>query len=169
MMDFDDVSINKINIDVLKKNIDNDKRWDALSFNKINYYDLWALSIRPYIFSYIHFKNPYMVLNNMGIYIHKLLNSLDKNELLPCFSAFNGFSIYKTDIFKDCIYDGKIRLGLIPKHYLLETIKENNSPICFNKECWLSIENEDCEHRSFHFDAINKKKARIFISPEILF
>jgi hypothetical protein len=169
MMDFDDVCTPEINLDVLKKNIINDKRWDALSFNRKNYYDLWALSIRPYIFSFVHFKNPDIIINNMGIYINKLLSSLDKNDLLPCFSAFNGFSIYKTKIFKDCVYDGKIRLDLIPNEYLMETKEENNSEITFNKKCWLSSENEDCEHRSFHFHAINKKNARIFISPEFLF
>ena len=45
------------------------------------YYDLWALSIRPYIFSYIHFKNPYHVLNNMAIYIADKLKTLTKDEL----------------------------------------------------------------------------------------
>ena len=169
MMDFDDVCSENINIDVLKKQIDNDEKWDALSFNRKNYYDLWALSIRPYIFSYVHFKDPYKVLNNMGLYINNLLNSLEKDELLPCYSAFNGFAIYKTEIFKDCTYDGRIRLDLIPKEYLIETIEKNKSVITFNEEPWLSSKNEDCEHRSFHFDAINKKNARIFISPEKLF
>ena len=169
MMDFDNVCSEKINIDILKKYINNEKKWDALSFNKKNYYDLWALSIRPYIFSYVHFKNPYVVLNNMGLHINYLLNSLEKNQLLPCFSAFNGFSIYKTEIFKDCRYDGRIRLDLIPKSYLIETIEKNKSNITFNHETWLSSKHEDCEHRSFHFEAINKKNARIFISPEILF
>ena len=168
MMDFDNVCSDKINIDVIKKYLYINS-WDALSFNRQNYYDLWALSIRPYIFSYVHFKNPYVVLNNMGIHINNLLNSLEKDELLPCFSAFNGFAIYKTDIFKDCIYDGKIRLDLIPKEYLMETMKKNSSDITFNEESWLSSKNEDCEHRSFHFDAINKKNARIFISPDKLF
>ena len=169
MMDFDDVCSEEVNIKLLKKHIRNDKRWDALSFNRKNYYDIWALSIRPYIFSYAHFKNHHIVLNNMGNYVNKLLESLDKNDLLACFSAFNGFCIYKTNIFIDCVYDGNIRLDLIPDEYLDETIKINKSDITFNKESWLSAENEDCEHRSFHFDAINKKKARIFISPEILF
>jgi hypothetical protein len=169
MMDFDNVCSNKINLNVLKQSLENDDRWDALSFNRDNYYDLWALSIRPYIFSYVHFKNPYNVLNNMGLHINKILNSIDKDSLLPCFSAFNGFSIYKTDIFKDCVYDGKIRLDLIEKKYLKETIKQNNSNIVFNNESWLSSKHEDCEHRSFHFDAINRKNAKICISPEILF
>jgi hypothetical protein len=169
MMDFDEVCSSKIKLDVLKKNLDKNDRWDALSFNRVNYYDLWALSIRPYIFSYVHFKNPYTVLHNMGLHINELLSSLDKDELLPCYSAFNGFCIYKTSIFRDCVYDGNIRLDLIPKKYLKETIEKNGSGIVFNKEKWLWSKYEDCEHRSFHFDAINKKNARIFISPEILF
>lgn len=169
MMDFDNVCSTKINIDLLKKHVDNDDRWDALSFNRENYYDLWALSVRPYIFSFIHFKEPYTILHSMGLHINKLLNSLEKDDLLPCYSAFNGLSIYKTNIFIDCVYDGKIRLDLIPKEYLIETIKKNNSNIIFNKESWLSSEHEDCEHRSFHFNAIKNKNARIFISPEKLF
>jgi hypothetical protein len=169
MMDFDDVCSSKININVLKKHIRNNRRWDALSFNKKNYYDIWALSIRPYIFSYIHFSDHNTILNNMGNYINNLLGSLDKNDLLSCYSAFNGFCIYKTNVFMDCVYDGNIRLDLIPEEYVDETIKKNKSNVTFNKVSWLSSKNEDCEHRSFHFDAINKKKARIFISPEILF
>ena len=170
MMDFDDVCSNKIKLDVLKKNILHNEKWDALSFNKRGYYDLWALSIRPYIFSYVHFKNPYTVLDNMSNYITNILNSLDKNNLLRCFSAFNGFAIYKTEIFKNCIYDGRIRLDLIPLNYLKETITQNNSTIIFNNnESWLSSKYEDCEHRSFHFYAIKKYNAKIYISPEILF
>lgn len=168
MMDFDDVCVNKINISVLKKHIDNDSAWDALSFNKDNYYDLWALSLRPYIFSYIHFNNPYKVLDNMSIYITNKLKLLNEDELLPCFSAFNGLSIYKAEIFKDCVYDGNIRLDLIPLKYLKETINQNKSKIVFGKNEWLNSEQEDCEHRSFHFQAIKKHNARIFISPEKL-
>jgi hypothetical protein len=169
MMDFDDVCSDKINLDVFKKSIDNNEKWDGLSFNRKNYYDLWALSVRPYIFSFVHFKNPDEVLKNMKRHINRILDSLEKDQLLPCYSAFNGFAIYKTEVFKDCKYDGRIRLDLIPKKFLIETIKKNNSNIMFNDESWLSSRNEDCEHRSFHFEAIIKKKARIFICPEKLF
>lgn len=168
MMDFDDVCSNKINIDVLKNSLHHNSSWDALSFNKDSYYDIWALSLRPYIFSYIHFNNPYDVLKNMNIYVTNKLKSLRDNEFLPCFSAFNGFSIYKTTIFKDCVYDGNIRLDLIPFNYLKETINQNKSEIVFNDYNWLTTKKEDCEHRSFHFQAINMHNARIFISPEIL-
>jgi hypothetical protein len=168
MMDFDDVCSNKINISVLDKYIVNNENWDAISFNKQNYYDLWALSIRPYIFSYAHFNDSNKVLNNMNLYITNKLASLKENELFRCFSAFNGFCLYKTQIFKDCVYDGRIRLDLIPIKYLKETVINNNSEIVFKDKDWLYSEYEDCEHRSFHLEAINKKKARICISAEIL-
>jgi hypothetical protein len=168
MMDFDNVCSNKINISVLHKYIMNNENWDAISFNKNQYYDLWALSIRPYIFSYAHFNNSDKVLRNMSLYIKDKLASLKENELLPCFSAFNGFCLYKTQTFKDCVYDGRIRLDLIPLKYLEETVYKNSSEIVFKDKDWLCSKNEDCEHRSFHFEAIIKKKAKIFISPEIL-
>lgn len=168
MMDFDDVCSSNIDISVLKRSLDRDD-WDALSFNRQSYYDIWALSIRPFIFSYIHFENADNVLNQTHNYISNKLNNLDKNRLLKCYSAFNGFSIYKTNIFKDCVYDGRIRLDLIPTNLLFENMKKNNSKIVFNNYDWLNIYNEDCEHRSFHFDAIKRKNARIFISPEMLF
>ena len=170
MMDFDDVSSNNINISVLEKHIINDKLWDALSFNKSTYYDLWALSVSPYVVSYAHFQNYTNVVNEMQKYITNKLNTMDKNSLLPCYSAFNGFSIYKTNIFINCVYDGNMRLDLIPEQYITDTIRRNKSNIVFNnKLSWLSSKNEDCEHRSFHFDAINKYNANIYISPEILF
>jgi hypothetical protein len=168
MMDFDDVCSNKINIKVLEKYLYKNNKWDAISFNKEHYYDIWALSLRPYIFSYAHFNNYEEVLNNMSLYITSKLAKLNKNELLRCFSAFNGFCIYKTEIFKDCKYDGNIRLDLIPSKYLKENIHINNSKIVFIDKDWLNAKYEDCEHRAFHLEAILKKNARIFISPEIL-
>jgi hypothetical protein len=167
MMDFDDVCSNEINISVLEKYIDRNETWDAISFNKENYYDIWALSIRPYIFSYAHFNNPHEVLHNMQRYIKNKLESID-GTLIPCYSAFNGFCLYKTQIFKDCKYDGNIRFDMIPTEYLKETLKANNSEIVFIDMDWLNSKHEDCEHRSFHFEAIKKNNARIFISPEIL-
>ena len=169
MMDFDDVCSEPIKINTLIDGLNNRDKWDALSFNKPDYYDIWALSIRPYIFSYAHFNNPYEVCSNMTNYITNKLKKLKKDELLRCHSAFNGFCIYKTTIFKDSHYDGKICLNLILQELLDENKKQNNSNIIFNELDWLDSKNEDCEHRSFHLYSILTKKARICISPEILF
>ena len=56
---------------------------------------------------------------------------------------------------------GHFRLDLIPKKLLIENIKVCNSKIVTGPE--------DCEHRSFHLEAIRKNNARIRISSEIIF
>lgn len=178
MMDFDDVCAEPIKINSLINGLNKKDKWDALSFNKTDYYDIWALSVKPYIFSFAHFNNPGDVCGNMKNYIANILNNLNQDELFRCHSAFNGFCIYKTDIFKDLRYSGKVCLNLIPKKLIEENKKCNNSDIVFNNSQWVNSNNnmqwlyskhEDCEHRSFHMYSILKKNAKICISPEILF
>jgi len=169
MMDCDSVNYMDVKLDVLKKFLERDD-WDALSFNKSEYYDIWALSIYPYFFSCRHFNNPVMVGLNMEKYINNLLKNIPENGLLKCASAFGGFAIYRMNMFIDCNYDGKPRLDLIPSNLLKKNMEVNNSPIVFSK--FIGTEQtkyEDCEHRAFHMEAIKKHNARIRISPEILF
>mgnify|MGYP000135293803 CR=1 FL=1 len=54
--------------------------WDALSFNRIMYYDLWALSIDPYGFSCNHYENTHKVKNQM---IHFLKEELFATAIAP--------------------------------------------------------------------------------------
>jgi len=171
MMDCDDVCSEDVNLNVLNRNLRRND-WDALSFNKSFYYDIWALSIRPYVFSYVHFNEvDYWKVQH---YITHLLNNLPPNRLLKCMSAFNGFSIYRTHKFINCKYDGRPRPDLIPSPFLIQNMKVNKSPIVYkNREikdgCIVNGLNEDCEHRAFHLEAIRKNGARIRISPEIVF
>ena len=160
MMDCDDRCALDINEEVLISSL-NRTDWDALSFVHPTggYYDFWALSIRPYIFSCHHFYNQLLGLN----YIIERIKNTDKNDLIQCWSAFNGFSIYRTDKFINCRYDGRFRIDYIPKQLLLENIKVAG-PINPNVQ-----QNEDCEHRHFHFQAILKNNARIMISPQQIF
>ena len=159
MIDCDDKCSENVKSHVLQKYLKRND-WDSLSFNKKSYYDIWALSIRPYMCSFLHFqKSPNGAMNQ---YVTKLLKQVPENGLLKCASAFNGFAIYRTNKFLNCTYDGKFNINLIPANYL-----KNNINACKSNLKLGLI--EDCEHRSFHFEAINKKKARIFISPEILF
>lgn len=166
MMDCDDVCADKINLGILDyylktytKTHDN-LDWDAISFNKEPYYDLWALSKYPYCYGCMHFKN----WKAWGTFIEKVIKETPVNKLIPCLSAFNGFSIYRTNKFINCFYDCKPRFDLIPSH-LLKINEQLAGPIWVKGKAALI----DCEHRSFHLLAINKNKAKIRISPFILF
>ena len=169
MMDCDDVCASDIKLNIFNKYL-NRTDWDALSFNKSPYYDIWALSIKPYYFSFRHFKNLDNSVINIQKHITKLLNQVPPGGLLKCASAFNGFAIYRMNKFIDCHYDGKPRLDLIPPNFLRMNMIANNSPIVFSK--FIGDERskyEDCEHRAFHMEAIKKNNAMIRISPEIIF
>ena len=162
MIDCDDVSISPVNLDPLQYYLE-DKQlsdWDALTFNKEIYYDLWALSKYPYSFSCFHFQD----YKAWGRFIEKVLYVAPPKKLISCFSAFNGFGIYKTNIFINGFYDPSVRLDLLPKH-LLEATEKIAGPIFLRGKAGVI----DCEHRSFHFMAINKHNARIRIAPEIIF
>ena len=167
MMDCDDVNCKEINTDILKKYLYSNN-WDGLSFNTTpKYYDIWALSIYPFCFSYNHFENNVKYYNIIQNYVDELLKKASsQNALLPCISSFNGFSIYRTFKFLNSYYDGKIRLDLIPKDNLEAHKNITKSKLVFKKYVTLDGRYEDCEHRSFHIQA---RGARIMISPEVLF
>jgi hypothetical protein len=170
MMDCDDVNAKNINLDTLKNALKREDDWDALSFNtKPKYYDIWGLSIYPYFYSYNHFKNNaehYTIIQN---YMDSTLKRLKPNQLLKCMSSFNGLSIYRINKFKNCFYDGRVNLNLLPKKCLLMHMKVSNSRIIFKDYGNVNGLYEDCEHRAFHVQGIQKNNARIRISPEFLF
>ena len=170
MMDFDDVNCKNVNPNILNKYLLRTD-WDALSFNTSpRYYDIWALSIYPYCFSYNHFKNtPIHNYNSIQNYITARLNKLTNDQLLRCISSFNGFSIYRTNKFTKTYYDGRIRLDLIPIKYIEAHSKAAKSGLVFPDFGHVKAAIEDCEHRAFHIQAINNDDANIMISPEVLF
>ena len=92
------------------------------------------------------------------------INETNSEILIPCFSAFNGIAIYRTQKFINCLYDGRFRLDYIPQNLINENIKYTGKFI-LNKD----NTNEDCEHRHFHFQAVFQNNARIRISPLCLF
>ena len=183
MMDMDDVCAKKMNIDVLKKYIGNPPNWDggnppnwdggnppnwdALSFNLKTYYDIWALSIHPYLVSTWHWiYESSSVTYETQQYVIKKLAQLGENELLDCHSAFNGFAIYKKNKFINCTYDANIfnNIKLLDTQLLIDNMKtiQNNFFINNKSMC-------DCEHRHFHFQAKQINNAQIKISPLCLF
>lgn len=159
MMDCDDRCAKNINLNIMKLYLSRND-WDCLSFmHPDGYYDAWALSIYPYIancFIYNSGMNP-------GVdKVNRIARTIKKNRLIRCSSAFNGLAIYRTNKFINCKYNGSYTLKNIPKTLLIMNVKavrgfKTDNPI------------EDCEHRAFHFEAIQKNGARIRISPFKLF
>ena len=172
MMDMDEVCSSKFNKQALDNYLqyertNNPLSWDALSFNRIMYYDLWALSIDPYGFSCNHYENTHKVKNQM---VHFLKEELGKvvlknpnTGLLPCISAFNGFAIYRKNKFVNIKYEWNVHKTLII--YPREKI-DTMSHAVFQQPI---SRHDDCEHRYFHIRASQLNKARICISPSCLF
>jgi hypothetical protein len=164
MMDCDDVCAEKVNLDVLARYLDSNlsfiDKWDALSFISKPYYDLWAFSKYPYSYGCMHFKDWHA----WGNFIEKIILETPLNELIPCLSAFNGFAIYKTTKFINCVYEGIPRYDLIPSHLLKINEKIAGSIWLKGKAALI-----DCEHRGFHLQAINQNGSKIRIANCELF
>jgi len=167
MMDMDDVNAGTIHTPVLQKYILNSSKWDSISFNRRFYYDIWALSVQPFIISCWHWSNDSIQFENpevvqiMHNYISNRLAST--TQLVDVFSAFNGFAVYKTGIFLSGSYESDIRknLDILPRPLIEENIHFLGKSIFLNFT-------EDCEHRYFHLKA-KFGGASIKIAPDILF
>jgi hypothetical protein len=167
MMDSNDYScIGNININVLKKAFERKDEWDAISFDReAGYYDHWALSFDPFIYSFFHFSNWRKAVEIMRAYFNKLMNHYKTNkpdQLISVYSAFNGFSIYKTEKFLNCSYSSNINIKLFPLNTLKKQLEITKCRIVNN------ITN-DCEHRHFHLEGILKYNAKIRICTDFLF
>ncbi len=165
MMDCDDKCSYNLKEDVLKYYLREKKdSWDSLSFqHPTGYYDLWALSKRPFVGSCHHF-NHYVQAKQ---YIESLIvKASATNELIQCLSAFNGFAIYKTNKFLNSAYCGEYKTTYIPAHLL-----DENKKAVSRGRYYITNGNafEDCEHRFFHMMAVFKNKARIMIAPVTIF
>ena len=159
MMDCDDKCAYNLKEDVFKYYLKENTEWDSLSFqHPVGYYDVWALSKRPFVGSCHHYKKGQLAQQ----YIQQIINKTPKNQLIPCLSAFNGFAIYRTNKFLNSVYDGRYRQDYIPKRLLIENkLYGGNHNLSQNKE--------DCEHRFFHMMAVFKNNARIRIAPVTVF
>jgi hypothetical protein len=138
-------------------------RWDAVSFNKDDYYDLWALSFDPFFLSLYHWEPPDKT--RIKKEITSRLAALPPGALLPVLSAFNGFAVYRASVFLRSRYDWDVRknLQLIGDAGLAKNSAANGGASL------RMFTNHDCEHRYFHLYAHYRLGARIFVSPRILF
>jgi len=166
MMDTNEYAcIGDISLDVLKETFFREKEWDAISFDReAGYYDHWALSFDPFIYSFLHTMNYANTVGIMRDCFGKMMENAKKKpeNLIPVFSAFNGFSIYKWSVFKDCNYKTDIDISLFPRELIEKQLNITGIPI-------MNRFDGDCEHRHFHLQAIKTKNARIRILPKSLF
>jgi len=164
MIDFDDVCSEPINIYAFENGLYRTD-WDALSFNRKDYYDIWALSAKPYIYSCWHFLDGYDVVKIIKKFIKRELDECEPGTLYECISAFNGFAIYRTSAFNDISYEWDIKknIAIMPQEWITQTARAIGKPIAKR------IFDDDCEHRYFHMKATQVNGARIMISPECLF
>ena len=147
MMDMDDVCSSLIAIQHFK-NIFKNPCWDAVSFNKLPYDDMWALRYPPF------YRNIRNLSNQPPLYKYyveclkaDIVKRLKKKSMIPVLSAFGGFAIYKMPKIKNCWYDAQNRDKSTSRIYYIE----------------------DCEHVSFHRQMKERNNAQIFISSSILF
>ena len=169
MMDMDDVCSGKMNMKALTRylRLGKETLWDAITFNRPVYYDIWALSIYPYTFSCWHYENHKQIYENMRHYENRQMDEVatrdGKRALLPCISAFNGFGLYRTTKFINSNYEWNVHktLCIYPKAVI---------DIMSRHVCREPIaRHDDCEHRYFHIRATKMNGARICISPMCLF
>ena len=157
MMDFDDVSSKEINIEDLKNTIlkfcITCSPFDCITFNNEQYYDFWALSFDEFHFSSWHTSNPRKIMREMNKRLCEYFIDNEKDYIL-CDSAFNGFGVYKYDVFKDVRYDTHIDLSLFDNKKIYKLCNDYGIQVSFNSNIF------DCEHRMFHFKATKYYNAK---------
>lgn len=140
--------------------------WDAVSFDReAGYYDYWALSYDPFIYSIYHFnsnKNVHAIMREDFERRLAEARAADPEALIPVFSAFNGFAIYRTPVFIDCSYSWQIDM----KYFPMDIVFKQTFLLDANIRDLLL---DDCEHRKFHMEAIHEKGARVRVSVQSLF
>jgi hypothetical protein len=166
MMDANEYScVGPIRPAVLEAALARADEWDALSFDReAGYYDYWALSYDPFVYSCYHFDKQYVLETMRGHWRDKLAKAReeDPQQLLEVFSAFNGFAIYRANLFLKCSYGWKIDMRFFP----IEVIIKQSFVLDANIVEHLI---DDCEHRKFHMEAIRDHGARVRVSLDSLF
>lgn len=169
MMDSNEYAcIGNINLDTLREALDRKSEWDAVSFDRdAGYYDYWALSFDPFIYSIFHTENVDVVLEKMKETFLCRLEKEKKKEnpdFLPVYSAYNGFAIYKWSVFQNSYYSYHIDISLFPNEILEKQVEITNVLLLpLFKDAF------DCEHRHFHLKAIHDNNAKIRVYPKSIF
>jgi len=158
MVDADDVNIEPWNITLIRYYLQR-KDWDVMTFNRKNYYDIWALMYPPFQHHCWGFSNRS---RDVVDYMQKdIQNKLMKcDELFCCQSAFNGFAIYRTSTFRSIRYNGEYKNV---RQWITDTSRMNTLK-AFKDMGILTLDEsfvQCCEHLYYH---LSVPHARIYIS-----
>jgi hypothetical protein len=163
MIDADDVNRDPWNLTLLRYYLER-PGWDVLTFNRTDYYDIWALMYPPFQH---HCWGFYHRSREVVAFIKKdITRQLEQcEEWFPCQSAFNGFAIYKTNVFKHKRYCGEYKAlkAFIPDRDRV------NTKIALSSLGTLPLDEDfvqSCEHLYYHLSVPN---ARIYISKYSIF
>jgi hypothetical protein len=167
MMDTNKYScVGKMQPEVITAMLERKDEWDSISFDReAGYYDDWALSLEPLLYSFDHYEPREPVVQKMRENKNKILRHYKENspnEFIHVYSAFNGFALYKSEIFLRCSYSADIDVQLFPRDSIMIQciiVQQNIIPKFY----------ADCEHRKFHLEAIKKYGARIRVPLLSLF
>jgi hypothetical protein len=125
--------------------------WDAISFNRVFYYDIWALRFDPYLCSCWGFGTSHEICGRMGEEIRGKLKGLTETEVLPVKSAFNGIAFFRLDKFLTSRFTGL---------YEADPDFNNTFGIPYNPS------QDDCDWVSFYHDARKvHPDLKVMISP----
>jgi hypothetical protein len=161
MIDADDVNCSSWNLSLIQCYLERED-WDSLSFNRKDYYDIWALMYSPFKHHCWGFlRHSRDVVQYMKKDVIKRLEECA--EWIPCDSAFNGFAMYRTPLFRGIRYDGQYK-NLKP---LIRDEERRNTMIALSPLNLPLVLDEtfvqSCEHLYYHLLA-KQRKARIYIS-----
>ena len=156
MIDADDVNVEPWNIRLLRYYLGRND-WEVLTFNRKDYYDIWALMYHPFqhhcwgFYEHSHDVIPHMKKDIVSKLEHC-------KEWVPCQSAFNGFGMYKTHLFKGLRYDGEYKnlhkmIPDVSRQNTLNALSSLGLPIRLDTTPY----NESCEHLYYHLSAISQK------------
>jgi len=198
MIDCDEVCGRNMNLEHLARFVNPTETneivaWDSISFNRGDYYDIWAFSNDPYVASCWNWENrqtSYQFVCFLKKWIINELAKMGPDDLMPCYSAFNGFAIYRMSTYINCRYEWNINhvMEITPKEWvekqsnLLRKLMNSAPRSKFISSGWIAKQSnesnmhvyftptmDDCEHRYFHLQAVIEKGAKNWITPLCLF
>lgn len=153
VIDMDEINIAPFNVSVFHEVMGMASQWDAVSFNRNHYYDIWALRYDRFDVNVWGFGSQSRTLRDViEADIVSLLDT-SKPSLYPVKSAFGGVGIYKLNMTIGCRYNGSN-----PDTFAASTNygkARGSAP-------------EDCEHVAFHRCMSERHNAKIQIFSGIL-